>query len=309
MDPRPDRDPSYPHVPPTGYPPLDHQQSSYNSEPPPKKYTASRGSSTYMHECPASPAHGDGYSPSRFQTVPPPLYQSQPHLQPSNVNTPPNSLLPYPWSGSEGIPMPEPTTGPSSYPDQTFYSSPGQTQRDNMIQQPTQAIPSHQQLKDMIMSEIQKVNVNSAYVPPSAVEHIVQGVLHQLHISVPDSVPPPMPSGPPYASTATGHPSSQTPAGVLPHIPPGGGGYTQPAMSSDISRPADSSSSDSCLLNGLPPPDRTDRPRGPPLLIEANGTSVEIAWNTLFNAENEPTERLEQFLRGVAMHLVRMLKK
>ncbi|KPI43379.1 uncharacterized protein AB675_6863 [Cyphellophora attinorum] len=51
--------------------------------------------------------------------------------------------------------------------------------------------------------------------------------------------------------------------------------------------------------------DPTSRPRGPQRISTSGDmTVVEKIWGTLFNEQGDPTPRLGQFLRGIAMHLI-----
>ncbi len=179
----------------------------------------------------------------------------------------------------------------------------------------------------------------SNHVPPELIAHITQNVIKQLQSSgiegttpVPPQQNPFSPPPPPVHQPVPSSPS--TASGTSPNMPnrvytppsphkhmeypshpspeshsryrPDGAQSPLETKGAQFSPPKTSSSpqSQSSHLNDKP----QVRPKGPSRLSTAKEeTTLEKIWGQLFDEDCHPTTRLGQFLRGLAVHIVRLL--
>lgn len=177
----------------------------------------------------------------------------------------------------------------------------------------------------------------SNFVPPELIAQITQNVIKQLQTGVLDGTPVPQsqstfapqpppvqqpvpqspsstsgtspnvpnrvytPPSPHKASDYPGHISPQSQSGYLPEMPQSPVRESKAAHFSPprVSSPSPSQSSDISDKAYV-------RPKGPPRLSTGKEeTTLERIWGQLFDEEGHPTARLGQFLRGLAVHIVR----
>ncbi len=176
----------------------------------------------------------------------------------------------------------------------------------------------------------------SNYVPPDLIAQITQNVIKQLQSSgLEGSTPVPPQSGfspPPIVhqpvplspSTASGT-SPIIPNRVYtppsPHRHPDYPNHTSPSQSQSGYRTDGPQSPRDLKASHFSPPRRSSspesptskpsdkpytRPKGPSRLSTSKEeTTLERIWGQLFDEDSHPTARLGQFLRGLAIHIVR----
>ena len=194
-----------------------------------------------------------------------------------------------------------------------------------------------QPVNEAITSAIDKSDTASYVPPPELIAQITESVLKQLKTSGLDSgtpisnpqqqyPPPPPPAAPPVVHqpvplSPSTHSTSSPPMPRNVYTPP------SPHKHSDYPSYGSPQSQQSTIPHGgLPspkepstsqfnekrPPSRTSqnsdsRPRGPARLSTGKEeTTLEKIWGQLFDEDGHPTVRLGQFLRGIAVHIVRL---
>lgn len=255
-------------------------------------------------------------------------YTTSDPYQTGNVNPDQNDhhvyspTLPYPSNTYEPdrVDMPRPQMPPnaSPAPDMEAYSEP----------------PHHQStgyLNDAVSSAVHNAN-SSTYIAPEVLSQITATVIQQLKASGLDNlhgsratVPPArlQPQQPPYSASDCPHgPPSEPPpmtsqrsgsASSSNPVPNSHGTpqpYTAPTGYTSDSRPSPKLSPDSIprrhdSVSSQKSQKAETRPKPPSrdtTFVEM--TTLEKIWGKLFE-DGKPTKRLGQFLRGIAVHLVR----
>lgn len=277
----------------------------------------------------------DGYHPSSnpYDQM---GYMNQPNNPGSSSNNndisyhdtrpPPYPPYPSPYVPDQiNMPQPQMPSVPSSGLSPEPYRNPN-------VPQPPQR-PWHGNINDAVNSAFHKSDT-PAYVSPDLISKITANVIQQLKVSGLDSglqgnnqppppQPPPQPqpqwtsaaSNPPYYAYTEPqlHSSSHyATTASSPSVATDNVNYRQPSTTrGDISShyPTSKPSSDSpserpnsTSTQGEERGHRESRP-SPPNREVTELTTLEKIWGRLFEDE-KPTERLGQFLRGVAVHLV-----
>lgn len=255
-------------------------------------------------------------------------YQNPNPYQMGNMNPDPDShgyspAPPYPsHHDSDRINMPQPQMPTTSVaPNMEPYTQSPYAQ-------------STENLNDAVSSAVHNNVSSPSYLSPDVLSQITATVIQQLKASgldniqgfapSPASVPPPRSQSqqPPYsAAEYPPRPQSESPptaqrSGSLPTPNPMANNYDPSTF------PAPSGYSSDARPNPKPTPDplprrrdsisshgsqKTDATRPKPPSRDATAmemTTLERIWGKLFE-DGKPTKRLGQFLRGIAMHLVR----
>ncbi|KAL4893205.1 hypothetical protein BDV59DRAFT_178638 [Aspergillus ambiguus] len=265
--------------------------------------------SPYSYLGNSAPLNPDDYHPSSH-TAPP--YPSQ--YDPERLN------MPQPQPQPQSTPVP--SSSSSQFPDPP---------RDQPTWQPTQPPPpsSDGRINEAVSSAFDKANP-SAYLSPEVLSQITATVIQQLketglenlqndqYQSAPPPPRPPKQWNPPPApySEATPSPSSAVPnpGPPPPNIVHDAAEYPPPTSASAYSSsprvyprpsPAPSERRESPASHASDQSQRMEsRPKAPPrdaTVMEL--TTLEKIWGKLFE-DGKPTERLGQFLRGIAVHLI-----
>ncbi|PLB55694.1 hypothetical protein P170DRAFT_375638 [Aspergillus steynii IBT 23096] len=281
----------------------------------------------------------DGYqnSPSPYSQM------GHPNQIDPNEYRPTSYTPPYPSQyGSDRLNMPQPSAPPmSSSPSNPYphpYQDPSLWQQQQPQQQqpppPPPSQPPHTgRINDAVNSAFNNQADNSNYLPPEVLSQITATVIQQLketglnnlQSDQQSSYPPPRPpkawspaasnsvpsEAPPSPSLGMHNPSpSRTPnpgheATNFPPPPsaayPGTPRFHRPSPAPPLERresPASQTSDHSHRVES--------RPKPPPREEDATVTeltTLEKIWGKFFE-NGKPTERLGQFLRGIAIHLI-----
>ena len=193
-----------------------------------------------------------------------------------------------------------------------------------------------QKVDEAVTTAFDKASTETAtYVPPEVIAQITQTVIKQLQsggFDAPTPIPPsqsrfsPPPQQPVPLSPSTASGTSQnipnrvfTPPSPFKHSDypertspshshmghlPEGRHSPEEHRSSRFSPPRRSPSPQSCASDSS---DKAHtRPKGPSRLSTSKmETTLERIWGPLFDEDSHPTLRLGQFLRGLAVHIVR----
>ncbi|KAL4938510.1 hypothetical protein BDV06DRAFT_200767 [Aspergillus oleicola] len=237
-----------------------------------------------------------------------------PYGQPDNNNNPINPQETYPSSSydppypyqpaSDHLNMPQPQAPSHSAPPQGYYPEPP---REQTSWPPP---PSHQtgRINDAVTSAVGN-SAPSSYVSPDLVAQITANVIQQLGAAnlnspanqQPSQPPPPQWGAPqPYQDNSVPHTpiishSSPSPSFQQPP-PPTGNSHLHARFSPTPLERRDSPSQFSETSRGAnsrPTAQRND----------TFPTTLEKIWGNLFDGD-KPTERLGQFLQGIATHLI-----
>ncbi|PWY89547.1 hypothetical protein BO94DRAFT_584799 [Aspergillus sclerotioniger CBS 115572] len=244
------------------------------------------------------------------------------HVNP-NENRASSYTPPYPSQyGPEQINMPQPQAPPTSsspagyYPKPSYESAPWQQQQQQ---------PHTGRINEAVNSAFHQAD-KPDYLSPEVVSQITATVIQQLKATgldnlqndqVPSSQPPPQwaPPGSTYGEPMHSPVRPQNTPPPPPKIPPGETDYQAPvpppvhpssphlfpgsSLGQSAERhgsPASQLSHQSQNMESRPkPPSRED--------TVTEMTTLEKIWGKLFE-DGKPTERLGQFLRGVAVHLI-----
>ncbi|EXJ90854.1 hypothetical protein A1O1_03959 [Capronia coronata CBS 617.96] len=203
--------------------------------------------------------------------------------------------------------------------------------RDPVDKNPSKYQQAHQPINDAVTSAVNNSNATStAAISPELLQQITAqitaSVLQQLK---PTDLPPPLNQ----SQTSGSHMDANSSAGESPppdrsavYTPPSpyrtseDGGLAQPSPQSPpysnqsfarATSPPHERRAASPLGRGGHPPEsevnqeRPSRPKGPKRISTGGDvTTLERVWGTLFDEQGQATERLGQFLRGVATHLI-----
>ena len=197
------------------------------------------------------------------------------------------------------------------------------TVRAGDAEYPRQSASAQPPINEAVSSAFDKADMH--YVDPNLVAHITENVIKQLKIGVDGATPVPQhkPFAPPLHQPVPQSPSTLGSTSPPPthhrtvYTPP------SPYKQSDYPRhesPDPPLHAASQRSRTPPPIDRErrasspttahedpsyTRPRGPARLSTGRDeTTLEKIWGQLFDEESNPTPRLSQFLRGLAMHIV-----
>ena len=193
----------------------------------------------------------------------------------------------------------------------------------------------HYPISETVNAAVVDKTADNAAMNPELIAQITENVIKQLRTVPPESGTPIQGTHPQYPPPPQQQPTSQSPtskANVSPPIPTRNV-YTPPSLEkhsdyanhvsleapSDIiypSPPSPPELSSSQNKERRPPSgvsvgsDTSNaRPKGPVRLSTSKEeTTLEKIWGPLFDEEGRPTARLGQFLRGLAVHLVRALQ-
>lgn len=225
------------------------------------------------------------------------------------------------------------------------HRSPSNARSGPMMPDANRYAPPHKPIDEAVTSAFDRAET-SHYVPPDLIAQITQNVIKQLQTGggldggtplppTQNSFPPPPP--PPQApivhqpvpqspSTASGtspnmpnrvytppsphkhsdypnHTSPQSQSGYLPDQPQSP--IKEQKTTSFGPRRSSSPLSQSSEISEKGHP----RPKGPSRLSTGKEeTTLERIWGQLFDEEGHPTVRLGQFLRGLAVHIVRIAR-
>ncbi|KAL4910044.1 hypothetical protein BDW74DRAFT_144311 [Aspergillus multicolor] len=257
----------------------------------------------------------DGYQPGL-----------NPYGQPDNTNPitasekrPSSFEPPYPYQpASDHLKMPQPQVPPPhSAPPQGYYPEPSREQTSWPPPPPPQA----GRINEAVTSAVGN-SAPSSYVSPDLVAQITANVIQQLGaagINSPVShQPPSQPPPPQWASSQPYQVPSAPHTPIIPHgTPPPTMAFQPPPPSLQPEYP--SAPHLPSRLSPTPPQER-ERRESPasqysdngqkadsrPKALERNDTfptTLEKIWGKLFD-NGKPTERLGQFLRGIAMYLI-----
>ncbi|KAL5051508.1 hypothetical protein BDW71DRAFT_171221 [Aspergillus fruticulosus] len=241
-----------------------------------------------------------------------------PYSQPDNTNPinisehrPPSFEPPYPYQPtSDHLSMPQPQVPPpQAPPPQSYYPEPPREQTS----WPPPPPPQTGRINEAVTSAVGN-SAPSSYVSPELVAQITANVIQQLGaagINSPVNHPPPpqwaapqpyqAPSGPhtPIISHGTPAPTTFQPPPPQSEYP--GAPLQQSRLSPTPPQEKSKRESPSSQLSDNGQKADT-RPKAP----ERNDTfptTLEKIWGKLFD-DGKPTERLGQFLRGIAMYLI-----
>ncbi|KAL4803522.1 hypothetical protein BDV18DRAFT_42128 [Aspergillus unguis] len=240
-----------------------------------------------------------------------------PYGQPDNTNPvnntegyPSSYEPPYPYQpASDQLKMPQPQAPPHSAP-QAYYPEPPREQNS----WPPPPPPQTGQINEAVSSAVGNSG-HSSYVSPDLVAQITANVIQQLGaagLNSPVNQQPPQPPHSQWASPYQDHSAPHTP--IVTHgTPEPSGAYPPPPPHPEFAGAPHTHS----RLSPTPPQERRESPgsqfseksRGgdsrpePPPRNDTFPTTLEKIWGKLFD-EGKPTERLGQFLRGIAMHLI-----
>jgi hypothetical protein len=202
--------------------------------------------------------------------------------------------------------------------------------------QDTRFQQAQQPINDAVTSAFDKANTSS-HIPPDLIQQITQNVIQQLKATNLDAQMPPIqqthsaPQNQPSVPHAPTIGSFSNHSGSPPPIPNRNDVYTPPSPHRPDDHAAGSPPSQSkypAQTHDVPqetslptvnerrpasPFSQTSesgqkdaRPSAPPRLSTGTEeTTLEKIWGQLFDQEGKPTRRLGQFLRGIAVHLVR----
>ncbi|KAJ5089783.1 hypothetical protein N7532_008467 [Penicillium argentinense] len=259
------------------------------------------------------------YNPDGYRSTPNPYQMG--HISPDSKDPYGPPQPPYPsYHETEHLNMPQPQMPP--HPSST-------SSMDGYAESPRAESTNPGHINDAVNSAVRNANT-SAYLSPDVLSQITATVIQQLKATGLDSSnlqgsgPPPVRSQsqqPPYAAADGGaRPHSESPpiasqrSGSVPVEKPmsqsfdtnpyvpraayAGEPRTNPKPSPDsysTSRRRESMSSQGSQHTRPKPPDRDTT------VMEM--TTLERIWGKLFE-DGEPTKRLGQFLRGIAMHLI-----
>ena len=200
--------------------------------------------------------------------------------------------------------------------------------------------PPQKPIDEAVTSAFNKAGAEtSAYVPPELIAQITQSVIKQLQtgggLDGSTPVPPQNPFSPPPPTMHQPVPlSPSTASGTSPNVPNRVFTPPSPKHSEYPSRASPLSQSGYLPPDDLPSPrrekatqfhtrrsssphsqtsDSSDRPnvrpKGPARLSTSKEeTTLEKIWGQLFDEDGHPTKRLGQFLRGLAVHIVRLVQ-
>ncbi|KAL2872810.1 uncharacterized protein BJX67DRAFT_19307 [Aspergillus lucknowensis] len=243
---------------------------------------------------------------------------SSPYGQPDNAaqinpteGHPSSFDPPYPYQATtDQINMPQPQVPPAPAPPQGYYPEPPREQTS----WPPPPPPSQPGRINEAVSSAVGSHGSSSYISPELVAQVTANVLQQLSLAnnqqQPQSMPPPPQWGTPQPYQNPGSP--HTP--VISHTtsPPPPATYQPPPPQPEFSSAAHLQPRPS----PTPPQDRRESPtsqvsdhsRGAEIRPKVQRgdtflTPLEKIWGKLFE-DGKPTERLGQFLRGVATHLI-----
>lgn len=177
----------------------------------------------------------------------------------------------------------------------------------------------------------------SNYVPPELIAQITQNVIKQLQssglegstpvppqsrFSPPPTVQQPVPLSPSTASGTSPNMPHRVYTPPSPNKPSDYPGHTSPSHSQSAYLPDGPQSPRDHKASHFSPPRRSStpesqtsdlnekpytRPKGPSRLSTSKEeTTLEKIWGQLFDEDSHPTARLGQFLRGLAVHIVRV---
>ena len=202
-----------------------------------------------------------------------------------------------------------------------------------------QYAPSRKPIDEAVSNAVNRAETSS-YVPPELIAQITQNVIKQLQTGALDSNTP-VPHHGSFAPPPQAHPVHQpvpqspstTASGASPNMPnrvltppspqkhPDYPDHTSPPSHSGFLPDPPQSPSKSQKTSHFSPnrpssplsqaSDASDkphavRPKGPSRLSTGKEeTTLERIWGQLFDEESRPTVRLGQFLRGLAVHIVR----
>ncbi|KKK16184.1 hypothetical protein ARAM_006116 [Aspergillus rambellii] len=262
---------------------------------------------------------------------------SNPFSQPENPNTiniteshPSSFSPPYPFRpSSDQINMPAP---PDSAPPQGYYPDPLCEQTNWAPPAPPPPPPPASQ--DQVNEEVTPAMGNSgtgSYISPELLSQITATVIQQLRAAgfesgLGNNQQPPQPPpqlGSPYPPPVPPHPaqgdstSPPPPQIIAEEIPPSPRPATEPAAYPPPPPPPETSAHLDAKGSPTPaqerrespvsqmsnPSQKTDNRPNPPVRGDTFPTTLEKIWGKLFE-DGKPTERLGQFLRGIAMHLI-----
>lgn len=215
-------------------------------------------------------------------------------------------------------PVEAPTSRPQAYP-----SIPKHT---NSMQNPSQYHQPQQPIREALSSAVHHVD-NPNHIPPEVItqitESITESVLKQLKTSGLDAGTPTPPTQQQFPPPPPAQPAPQSPSahsGYSSNVP--NRVYTPPSPTkhSDFSN-YDSPHSQPAVPHSPPYNARrpsspnsvesdpvSTRPRGPERLSTGKEeTTLEKIWGQLFDEGGNPTARLGQLLRGLAIHIVRSI--
>ena len=212
--------------------------------------------------------------------------------------------------------------------------------RGSMMPEQNRYAPPQKPIDEAVTNAFDKAGLETSnYVPPELIAQITQNVIKQLQTGggldastpVPSQhrfspPPPPMHQPVPLSPSTASGTSTNMPNRV----------YTPPSPSKHSEYPSRASpqSQSAYLPDDLPSPrhdkaphliprgsssphsqtsESSDkppvRPRGPARLSTSKAeTTLEKIWGQLFDEDGHPTKRLGQFLRGLAVHIVRLIQ-
>ena len=219
-------------------------------------------------------------------------------------------------------------------PSSARVSSPSNiSQRRRSVSEIPRPVSGNKPVDDAVNTAVgQAQTENHNHIPPELIAQITQNVIRQLQVGGGLDATTPVPPPPPTAIHHTvPHSPSTTGSGTSPSMPDRV--YTPPSPEKHTDRPYTSPSPRSDAHSaGLksptkeagssfaPPPRAASpysqssetsetshtRPKGPVRLSSAKEeTTLERIWGPLFDEQCNPTARLGQLLRGVAIHIVR----
>ncbi|KAL4920167.1 hypothetical protein BDW62DRAFT_177784 [Aspergillus aurantiobrunneus] len=244
-----------------------------------------------------------------------------PYGQPDNANPinaseshPSSFEPPYPYqSASDHLNMPQPQAPLNPAPPQGYYPEPPREQTS----WPPPPPPQTGRINDAVTSAVGN-SAPSSYVSPDLVAQITANVIQQLGAAGINSPvnnqqatqpPPPQWGSPqPYQNPSAPHTpilshNTTPPAAAFQPPPPqpefSGASHLHSKSSPSPPQERKESPASQFNENGS----RADSRPKPPQRNDTYPTTLEKIWGKLFN-EGKPTERLGQFLRGIAMHLI-----
>ncbi|KAL4958718.1 uncharacterized protein BDV14DRAFT_186223 [Aspergillus stella-maris] len=238
-------------------------------------------------------------------------------INPQETYPPPSSYdTPYPYQPASdhlNMPQPQAPSQPPSHsaPPQGYYPEPP---REQTSWPPPPPPPNHQtgRINDAVTSAVGN-SAPSSYVSPDLVAQITANVIQQLNAANLNSPVAQQAPQPPQQQWAPPQPYQDH---SVPHTPiisqssPSPASFQQPPPPSEYPAPPH--------LNARlspTPPERRESPsqysetsrggssRPIPQRNDTFPTTLEKIWGNLFDGD-KPTERLGQFLRGIATHLI-----
>ena len=221
----------------------------------------------------------------------------------------------------------------------TGLDSPPHRHRSPSIARTGLTMPEHnkyapqQKVDEAVTSAVDKASTETTNYPPELIAQITQSVLKQLHSGGPNGStpippqthfsPPPQQPVPLSPSTASGTSQTMPNRVFTPPSPFKHSDYpdTTSSTHSQSGHPLEGRHSPQEHRSSIfEPPKRSPsppgytsdssdkphaRPKGPSRLSTGKEeTTLERIWGQLFDEDGNPTARLGQFLRGLAMHIV-----